>query len=57
MTLYPIAGNYTICSIKPLVCNEISSSSVKFNVRLNINYCEIQNSYKIYNHKTYKIYN
>jgi len=41
MIIYPIRGNYTICSIKSLVSNEISFSSIKFHVRLIINYCEI----------------
>jgi len=41
LIIYPVRGNYTICSIKSLVSNEISFSSVKFHVRLNINYCEI----------------
>jgi len=41
LIIYPIRGNYTICSIKSIVSNEISFSSVKFHVRLNINYCEV----------------
>jgi len=38
-------------NIKSLVSNEISFSSVQFHVRLNINYCEIENIYKIYGYK------
>jgi len=34
----------------------MSFSSITFHVRLNINYCEIENSYKIYSYKTYKIF-
>ena len=41
LIIYPIRSNYTICSIKSLVSNEILFSSIKFHVRLNINYSEI----------------
>jgi hypothetical protein len=34
--VYPIQGNHTICNIKSLVSNEISFSSIKFLVHLNI---------------------
>jgi len=36
MIIYPIRGKYIVCSFKPLVSNEISFSSIKFNVPLNI---------------------
>jgi len=42
LIIYPIRGNYTIFSIKLLVSNEISFSSIKVHVRLNINIVKLK---------------
>jgi hypothetical protein len=40
LIVYPIRGNCTICNIKYLVSHEISFSSIKYLIRLNIKNCE-----------------
>ena len=48
MNICSVRGNYTICEMKSLVSNEISFSSIKFLVHMNIKSCEFLNIYKTY---------